>query len=92
MLGVSGSVAAVKAPEIAVNIIEKLQLERKENDVKVRVLLTKGGTFFWKKSYEYNPHSWDRMKSIQEQNPSAIEVYGEIHFLKRNNNSCSYLW
>ena len=47
LLGVSGSVAAVKAPEIAVRLIHELHVD-------VEVLLTAGGVNFWRKAPQYD--------------------------------------
>mmetsp|Transcript_7246 Transcript_7246/g.15701 ORF Transcript_7246/g.15701 Transcript_7246/m.15701 type:complete len:251 (-) Transcript_7246:440-1192(-) len=47
LLGVTGSVAAVKSPEIALRLREDLNAD-------VRVLLTAGGANFWEKAAEYN--------------------------------------
>ena len=51
MLGVTGSVAAVKAPEIAVRL-------RKECHADVKILLTRGGENFWAKAAVYDPRYW----------------------------------
>jgi len=51
LLGVTGSVAAVKAPEIAVRL-------QKEYDADVKILLTRGGENFWTKAAIYDPRHW----------------------------------
>ena len=51
LLGITGSVAAVKGPELA------SKLAREGNDV--CVLLTRGGENFWTKAGEYDPQSWE---------------------------------
>ena len=51
LLGISGSVAAIKGPELA------LQLS-KELDAHVAILLTHGGENFWLKAKDYNPQIW----------------------------------
>ncbi len=58
LLGISGSVAAVKGPELA------LQLSRELDDgsgvgADVAILLTHGGENFWQKSRDYNAKFWD---------------------------------
>ena len=53
LLGITGSVAAIKGPELA------LQLS-KELDAHVAVLLTCGGENFWYKAREYNPKIWEQ--------------------------------
>jgi len=55
LLGVTGSVAAVKGPEIAVRLVRDLQVD-------VRVLLTAGGLNFWSKAKEYNPAYWKELE------------------------------
>ena len=55
LLGVTGSVAAVKGPEFA------CKLAREGNDV--CVLLTRGGENFWTKAGEYDPQSWEEFNS-----------------------------
>jgi phosphopantothenoylcysteine synthetase/decarboxylase len=52
LLGVTGSVAAVKAPEIAVRLV-------REFNAHVRVLLSAGGSNFWEKAEEYDKENWD---------------------------------
>ena len=56
LLGVTGSVAAVKSPEIAVRLA-------REQDMDVCVLLTAGGLNFWNKAQEYDPTFWQEMKA-----------------------------
>lgn len=51
LLGITGSVAAIKGPELA------LQLS-KELDAHVAILLTRGGENFWLKAKDYNPQIW----------------------------------
>ena len=70
LLGVSGSVAAVKAPEIAV------QLARSDIPCLVNVLLTKGGTVFWNKSQRYNSSIWDELQI--EISRKRVVVLGEL--------------
>lgn len=55
LLGVTGSVAAVKGPELA------CKLAREGHDV--CVLLTRGGENFWTKAGEYDPQSWEEFNS-----------------------------
>jgi hypothetical protein len=70
LLGVSGSVGAVKAPEIAV------QLVRNERPCLVHVLLTKGGSIFWNKARHYNPLAWESLQvEIERQ---RVVVLGEL--------------
>eukprot|EP00980_Cylindrotheca_fusiformis_P020710 scaffold7738_cov133-Cylindrotheca_fusiformis.AAC.19 len=66
LLAVTGSVAAIKSPEIAV----RLALDY---GVKVKVLLTAGGKNFWDKAHDYNPEFWKSLMSqVDEGNISVI--------------------
>jgi Flavoprotein len=57
LLGVTGSVAAVKAPEIAVRLVQ-------ETDSHVKILLTKGGKNFWDKAKEYSLFWWEAYEKL----------------------------
>ena len=57
LVGVTGSVAAIKAPELAVRLVEEL-------DANVKVLLSKGGENFWSKAADYNPIHWKRLVQL----------------------------
>ena len=52
LLGITGSVASVKGPELALELARTLH-------AKVIVVLTKGGTNFWYKAKEYNRSVWN---------------------------------
>jgi phosphopantothenoylcysteine synthetase/decarboxylase len=68
-LGVTGSVAAVKSPEIAVRLV------REHHDV--CVLLTAGGLNFWNKAQEYNPTYWQEMnKKMTGKEEMTVENVG----------------
>eukprot|EP00586_Coscinodiscus_wailesii_P017405 CAMPEP_0172496644 /NCGR_PEP_ID=MMETSP1066-20121228/90644_1 /TAXON_ID=671091 /ORGANISM="Coscinodiscus wailesii, Strain CCMP2513" /LENGTH=253 /DNA_ID=CAMNT_0013269039 /DNA_START=99 /DNA_END=857 /DNA_ORIENTATION=+ len=54
LLGVTGSVAAVKAPALALNLCHTLSAD-------VRILLTRGGKHFWDRAISYDAHSWHEM-------------------------------
>ena len=83
LLGVSGSVAAVKAPEIALKLVQDLHAN-------VCVLLTRGGLNFWEKAKDYNREIWDEMQSLSptkrpqmsendgSEEPSTLSVVGKI--------------
>jgi len=74
LLGVTGSVAAVKAPELAVRLVRELSGrstgrgddDDDDDDVEVRVLLTSGGGNFWNKASEYDPRAWREMRQLLE--------------------------
>ena len=71
LLGVTGSVAAVKAPEIAVRLVA-------ECDAMVKVLLTMGGQNFWNKAAEYDPIHWAKLQELLSQKDNAsIEIIGK---------------
>ena len=69
LLGVTGSVAAVKAPEIA------LRLSR-EFDAQVRILLTSGGQNFWDKAHEYDPRSWEQLQRSLNKGDGQFVIHG----------------
>ena len=57
LLGITGSVAAIKGPEIAL-------LLSRELDAHVVVLLTHGGSNFWYKAKDYNPLIWEEYENF----------------------------
>ena len=57
LFAVTGSVAAVKGPEIAVRLVNELDLD-------VRILLTRGGENFWSKAKDYNKKYWDLLQEL----------------------------
>ena len=60
LLGVTGSVAAVKSPEIAVALYDR--------GCDVCVLLTAGALNFWgEKSADYNPEAWRRFDHLHKE-------------------------
>ena len=64
LLGVTGSVAAVKAPEIAVRLSCHLKMD-------VRILLSRGGRNFWDKACDYNAEYW---KLVQQRLESSKAI------------------
>ena len=72
-MGVCGSVAAVKAPEIAVRL--------SQSKIDVRILLTKGGRNFWDKASDYNVKYWKLVQEHIETSKSAV-----IHETYTTNN------
>jgi len=55
LLGVTGSVATVKIPQLALCLIEQLHVD-------VRIVLTHGAQYFWNSSVKtYDPISWERL-------------------------------
>ena len=67
LLGVTGSVAALKGPELAVRIAVDMGAQ-------VKVLLTRGAENFWSKAEGYNSKSWNELKALQEE---SIDGNGE---------------
>jgi hypothetical protein len=73
LLGVTGSVAALKAPEIALKLANKL-------DAYIYVLLTQGGDNFWRKAKDYNPLIWQLLQeeiSIGQKDSPSVRVFGK---------------
>jgi hypothetical protein len=74
LLGVTGSVAAVKAPEIALRLVQE--------DLAVKILLTKGGRHFWDQSRNYSPSVWEafekELRRTHGEGSSRIEVIGTV--------------
>jgi hypothetical protein len=67
LLGITGSVAAVKGPEIAVRL-------RQEANVDVKVLLTQGGHNFWTKTKDYDSHYWNQLENCSIPGTTASKV------------------
>lgn len=60
LLGVTGSVATVKIPQLALRLIEQLHVD-------VRIVLTHGAQYFWNTSVKtYDPISWERLREKLE--------------------------
>ena len=72
LLGISGSVAAVKGPEIAVRLAREVKVD-------VCVLLTAGGVNFWNKAQAYDPAYWDELQKYVVDNGETREEVGRIH-------------
>ena len=51
LLGITGSVASIKGPELALSLAQSLHAN-------VIVVLTQGGTNFWYKAKDYNELKW----------------------------------
>lgn len=65
LLGVSGSVAAIKGPELAIQL-------SKELDAHVAILLTHAGNNFWCKAQEYNPRLWEECNSTMREEHDTL--------------------
>lgn len=64
LLGVTGSVAAVKGPELACSLARDLNAD-------VCVLLTRGGENFWTKACEYDAKSWNEFSTRMKRNANS---------------------
>jgi Flavoprotein len=67
LLGITGSVAAVKGPELILQLMDELSDDNDNDDattssVEARVVLTRGGSNFWNCAHEYDPISWRRLQ------------------------------
>lgn len=76
LLAITGSVAAIKGPELAVKLVNF--------GANVRVLLTKGGHNFWTKAEAYNQVHWDKFHEIMQGGKDGdrgkISVYCKHNF------------
>lgn len=61
LLGVTGSVAAVKVPEL----ISRL-LDRFGPKISIKVVLTQGGKNFWEKACTYDATYWNKVQYLLE--------------------------
>ncbi len=75
LLGITGSVAAVKGPELCLHLL------RQGFDVKV--LLTHGGSNFWNKAQYYDPTSWQELQEKVKAGQAVIHC-------KRSKNEVLY--
>ena len=67
LFAVTGSVAAVKGPEIAVRLVKELGFD-------VRILLTHGGENFWSKAKDYNQQYWNSLQHLLSEEEENIAV------------------
>jgi 3-polyprenyl-4-hydroxybenzoate decarboxylase len=80
LLGVTGSVAAIKAPEVVVQLVTQCNAE-------VKVVLSRGGKTFWDKAADYDPVSWERLREllqqvdVNERGDRAVEIHGTLRSL-----------
>jgi hypothetical protein len=78
LLAITGSVAAIKGPELAVRLV-------REVDAHVRILLTKGGENFWNKAEAYNQMYWTILQDLMKLG-SEDEDRGKISMI------CKFFW
>ena len=85
ILGVTGSVAAVKAPEIALRLVV-------EQGLAVKIVLTQGGRHFWEQSRNYNGEIWNKFEACLEQESKKedpwLTVIGECE-LRCHSRRCA---
>ncbi|KAL7564780.1 hypothetical protein ACA910_021043 [Epithemia clementina (nom. ined.)] len=75
LLGVAGSVAAVKAPEIAVCLCRDHPNINNNNNISIKILLTAGARNFWEQSRQYNEYWWAEMqKELDVSSSPRIQV------------------
>lgn len=94
LLGITGSVAAIKGPELA------LKLSKELGDAHVAILLSAGGENFWYKAKEYDPQTWQEycnvafgdMVNVMEQDKSMqSSLFPGLPQEDDNNNKGSIL-
>jgi Flavoprotein len=77
LLGITGSVAAIKAPELICSFIAAFGA-----NVVVNVVLTKGGCHFWEKSSAYDATSWGKLQEyMQDPCRKQVEVFSKYWFV-----------
>lgn len=81
ILGVTGSVAAVKAPELALKLVNELNAQ-------VKVLLTQGGYNFWNKAQDYDPKNWKLIQEAMFKEPGTVSL---IHVIGKYSTNVSLL-
>jgi phosphopantothenoylcysteine synthetase/decarboxylase len=64
LLGITGSVAAVKGPELCLRLLDQ--------GYDVKVLLTQGGANFWNKAKDYDGTSWQELQEKIKQERVVI--------------------
>lgn len=62
LLGVTGSVAAVKVPELISRLLDTFGPH-----ISIKLVLTQGGKNFWEKAPTYNAVHWNKIKHLIEQ-------------------------
>lgn len=77
LFAVTGSVAAVKGPEIAVRLVTECNCD-------VRILLTRGGENFWNKAEAYDTHYWDYHLEILKGAPENLSVVCKLALCYRD--------
>ena len=65
LLGVTGSVAAVKVPELICRLRDRFG-SPPNNNISIKVVLTHGGQNFWEKASTYDAVHWNKIKDMLE--------------------------
>jgi hypothetical protein len=78
LLGITGSVASIKGPELAVRLVEEIEAD-------VKIVLTQAGQNFWNKAAAYHPQYWDKLQDLlllqsegEPHNNTPICIYGKF--------------
>ena len=61
LIGVTGSVAAVKVPELICRLLDKFGPK-----IAIKLVLTQGGKNFWEKASTYDAVHWNKMQHLLE--------------------------
>ena len=69
LLGITGSVASIKGPELALSLAREL-------DAQVVVLLTLAGMNFWSKAKDYNALIWEDFQNCTKD--ETVEIINTI--------------
>ena len=77
LLGVTGSVAAVKVPELICRLRDRFG-SPPNNNISIKVVLTHGGQNFWEKASTYDAVHWNKIKDMLEPATSVPQPQGHV--------------
>jgi phosphopantothenoylcysteine synthetase/decarboxylase len=66
LLGVTGSVAAVKVPELISQLLDTFG-----STIAIKVVLTQGGKNFWEKASTYDAVHWSKIQHLLERESTS---------------------
>jgi phosphopantothenoylcysteine synthetase/decarboxylase len=69
LLGVTGSVAAVKIPELISHLLDKFG-----SKIAIKVVLTEGGKNFWEKASTYDAMHWNKIQQFLERSSTHRQI------------------
>lgn len=73
LLGITGSVAAIKAPELICSLIAAFG-----GKATVKVVLTRGGVNFWEKAILYDALFWAKLQDYMlDPSRKRVEIYSK---------------